>query len=414
MTVGRHGARTPRLAFALVCGLVAGCSNTRVSSDAAGRRISGFRYHDPKPYLLVTRSTATDEVISVQKLILPDTSPEGTHYVAQMPGIGATGFTVETTNGVLKTLTTSTDSQAAATANTTAAGLKSVIDALVAAKPVPEPPPATTPPVDPGAGAGTATPPSGEGADVLDVSRLARLDTFLAKVQQLPVTPFTDVTLLRTEMQGLPAFQVFASGVDSKALDSSLLALGADLRKAQAPTYEAIVACQAAGTVCLKGLSPGGSARPQPCAERVTEARRLVRWAQLDLLQYRIPPDPPDPSRTIRWYSMARFAKSAEPVLQAASALLDALGPLALPPPTHTAPAASSKPPCTMTADDELKKRPVYLTLYEVVFEGPEAPAKLVEVKDKARIRAIGDVLASTPTLFAPRVPVPPSASVGR
>ncbi|GAB5561222.1 MAG: hypothetical protein SynsKO_28690 [Synoicihabitans sp.] len=87
----------------LLTSLLTGCAGVKYYSDAGGENPTALRIHQPKPYLLVTRSPDPTAPPAVSLVTLPDFSPDGTVYVKRQSGIGTAEFNFTLSNGALST-----------------------------------------------------------------------------------------------------------------------------------------------------------------------------------------------------------------------------------------------------------------------------------------------------------------------
>lgn len=82
--------------------------------DSSGSA-TGFRWYDPKPYLLVKRAEVSGAVLESTVEILPDL--ERPQFVTQQAGLGSSKFKVATKNGVLTEFSQNTTDAGPATLN---------------------------------------------------------------------------------------------------------------------------------------------------------------------------------------------------------------------------------------------------------------------------------------------------------
>lgn len=89
------------LLSAVLIGGLSGCSTVTISSTPQLNKNSqtGVKFYYSKPYLLVTRTGAKDNPISVQIVYLPDV--ENPQYAHFRTGLGSTQLNLELTNSIL-------------------------------------------------------------------------------------------------------------------------------------------------------------------------------------------------------------------------------------------------------------------------------------------------------------------------
>lgn len=77
---------------AMACICLSACAKTYVTTDEAGRHVTGVPYYTARPYMLVSKTDERGRPLDAQLTYIPDrSSPQ---YVVQQPGLGSGGFTV--------------------------------------------------------------------------------------------------------------------------------------------------------------------------------------------------------------------------------------------------------------------------------------------------------------------------------
>lgn len=99
--------RTCTLAV-LACLAVSGCGHISVyDSKAKTAKPVGIKFYAPKPYILVSRTGATANPVTVEQIYLPDLA--NPYYAKTVPGLGSSKLTLAFSNGVLTNLGQETD-----------------------------------------------------------------------------------------------------------------------------------------------------------------------------------------------------------------------------------------------------------------------------------------------------------------
>lgn len=78
---------------------VSGCSSVKFYSDSGLKTRTGVRVYSSRPYLLVSRTNAKDNPITVQVVYLPDL--ESPQFARYRGGFGSSQFNFELTNSIL-------------------------------------------------------------------------------------------------------------------------------------------------------------------------------------------------------------------------------------------------------------------------------------------------------------------------
>jgi hypothetical protein len=77
--------------------LTAACARTYITSDEAGRQVTGVPYYTARPYFVVSKTDERGRPTEGAITFIPDRSTP--QYVVQQPGLGNGGFTLSMMDG---------------------------------------------------------------------------------------------------------------------------------------------------------------------------------------------------------------------------------------------------------------------------------------------------------------------------
>ena len=89
--------------------LLASCADVKFYSDPALTQKTGLKFHQPKPYVLVTKTGNKESPTKVEVIYLPDLSTP--NFAVYKPGWGKHKFSLTLANGILTQYGQETDSQ---------------------------------------------------------------------------------------------------------------------------------------------------------------------------------------------------------------------------------------------------------------------------------------------------------------
>jgi hypothetical protein len=95
--------------FFLVMMMLAGCARVAIYSDENLKTETGVKYYIPKPYLLVAKTGAKDNPVSISVIYLPDLKYP--FYAKAITGLGSSNLSMAFTNGMLSTFGEINDSK---------------------------------------------------------------------------------------------------------------------------------------------------------------------------------------------------------------------------------------------------------------------------------------------------------------
>lgn len=101
------------LVLACLIAFLAACSGVIVYRDEALTQRTGLKFYSAKPYILVARTNAKDQPVSVSTIYLPDLAHP--LYLKQTAGLGASDLKLTLSNGMLVSFGSTTDPAVAET-----------------------------------------------------------------------------------------------------------------------------------------------------------------------------------------------------------------------------------------------------------------------------------------------------------